>query len=113
MVAGAGSMEGCLLIVAANEGPCAQTREHFDILRLLGLRWGRVVMTKSDLMDEAGLAAARDLALELVAGTPFAAEPPLAVSAHSGAGLPACRSTACSPSPATAPWSPARCSRAS
>lgn len=88
MVAGAGSMEGCLLIVAANEGPCAQTREHLDILRLLGLRWGRVVLTKSDLMDEAGLAAARDLALELVAGTPFATEPPLAVSAHSGAGLP-------------------------
>jgi selenocysteine-specific elongation factor len=88
MVAGAGSMEGCLLIVAANEGPCAQTREHLDILRLLGLRWGRVILTKADLMDAAGLAAAAELANELVAGTPFAAEPPLAVSAHDGRGLP-------------------------
>ncbi len=92
MVAGAGSMDGCLLIIAADEGPCAQTREHLEILRLLDLRWGRVVLTKSDLVDPAGLAAAAELALDLVRGTPFAAEAPIAVSARSGAGLPELRS---------------------
>lgn len=87
MVAGAGSIDGALLIVSAAEGPSVQTREHLDILRLLGLRWGRVVLSKSDLVDQAGLASAAALVAELVHGTVFAADPPLAVSAQLGTGL--------------------------
>ena len=87
LIAGAGSIDGGLLVISAAEGPCAQTREHLDILRLLGLRWGRVVLSKCDLVDADGLAAAAALAGDLVAGTVLAAEPPLAVSAQRGDGL--------------------------
>lgn len=87
MVAGAGAITGALLIVSAVEGPAAQTREHLDILRLLGLGWGRVVLTKADVADAAQLRAVGAAVQELVAGTVFAATPPLAVSAHTGIGL--------------------------
>lgn len=87
MVAGAGSIDGALLIVSAAEGPGVQTVEHLDILRLLGLRWGRVVLTKADLVDDLALADVSRRVVELVRGTVFAAEPPLAVSAQRGDGL--------------------------
>ncbi len=87
LVSGVGAVDGCVLVIAADEGPRQQTREHLDILTLLRLRWGRVVLSKADAVDAAGLARARDLASSLVAGTPFAEHPPLAVSAKTGAGI--------------------------
>jgi selenocysteine-specific elongation factor len=87
MVAGAGSIDGCLLVIAADEGPREQSREHLDILKLLGIGWGRVVLSKADLVDAEGLAAAARAATELVAGSPLEQHPPLPVSARSGAGL--------------------------
>ena len=51
MLAGAGGIDLVLLVVAADEGIKPQTREHFEICRLLGIQHGLVVLTKSDLVD--------------------------------------------------------------
>ena len=53
MVAGACGMDGVILVVAADDGIMPQTREHLDILTLLGLRHGLVVLTKIDRVDDA------------------------------------------------------------
>lgn len=87
MLAGAGGLDAVLLIVAANESVMPQTREHFDICRLLGIEHGIVVLTKSDLVDADTLALVDLDVRELVAHTPFAEAPVIPVSAHTGAGL--------------------------
>src|SRR5579862_4464034 len=51
MLAGVGGIDLVLLVIAADEGIKPQTREHFDICRLLGIRQGITVLTKSDLVD--------------------------------------------------------------
>lgn len=48
MVAGASNIDAALLVIAADEGISLQTREHFDILRLLGIKRGIVALTKSE-----------------------------------------------------------------
>ena len=53
MVAGACGMDGVILVVAADDGIMPQTREHLDILTLLGLRHGLVALTKIDRVDDA------------------------------------------------------------
>ena len=52
MVAGASGMDGVILVVAADDGIMPQTREHLDILTLLGLRHGLVAVTKIDRVDD-------------------------------------------------------------
>jgi selenocysteine-specific elongation factor len=91
MLAGAGGLDAVLLVIAANESVMPQTREHFEICRLLGVDRGLIVLTKSDLVDEDTLALAALDARELVAGTPLAQVPVCAVSAVTGAGLPELR----------------------
>src|SRR5439155_20030748 len=59
MLAGVGGMDVVLLIVAADEGVKPQTREHFDICRLLGIARGITVITKSDLVDAETLGVVR------------------------------------------------------
>src|SRR5258708_29786981 len=49
MLAGAHGMDAVVLVIAADEGVMSQTREHFDICRLLGLRHGLIAITKTDL----------------------------------------------------------------
>src|SRR5438270_1052333 len=51
MLAGASGIDAVLLVIAADESIKPQTREHFDICRLLGIRRGIVALTKSDLAD--------------------------------------------------------------
>jgi selenocysteine-specific elongation factor len=51
MVAGASNIDAALLVIAADEGISLQTREHFDILQLLGIKRGIVALTKSDLVE--------------------------------------------------------------
>src|SRR6476661_2879299 len=51
MLAGAGGIDGVLLVVAADESVMPQTREHFAICRLLQVPSGVVVLTKADLVD--------------------------------------------------------------
>src|SRR3954470_24920231 len=69
MLAGASGIDLVLLVVAADEGIMPQTREHFDICRLLGVSSGLVALTKSDLVDKDTLDLARLDVAELVAAS--------------------------------------------
>src|SRR5262245_26088001 len=69
MVDGAGGIEAVLLVVAANEAVKPQTREHFEICRLLGLPRGVIALTKIDIADAATVAAATAEIRTLVAGS--------------------------------------------
>jgi selenocysteine-specific elongation factor len=59
MLAGVGGIDLVLLVIAADEGIKPQTREHFDICRLLAIRRGITVLTKSDAVDAETLAVVR------------------------------------------------------
>jgi selenocysteine-specific elongation factor len=87
MLAGVHGIDAVALVIAADEGVMPQTREHFDICRLLEVRRGLVVLTKTDLVEEELLSLVRAEAEDLVAGSFLEAAPILAVSARSGAGL--------------------------
>lgn len=92
MLAGAAGIQGVLLIVAANESVKPQTREHFDICRLLGIEHGVVVLTKIDLATPAQIrAAARDVKA-LCAGSFLENATIAPVSALTGQGLPELKS---------------------
>src|SRR3954452_16279402 len=67
MLAGAHGLDLVALVVAADEGVMPQTREHFDICCLLGVRSGLVLLTKADAVDEELLELVRAEAEELVA----------------------------------------------
>src|ERR687883_602202 len=73
MLAGAHGIDVVALVVAADEGVMPQTREHFEIVRLLGVRAGLVVLTKTDLVDEELLALVRAEVEELIADSFLAA----------------------------------------
>jgi selenocysteine-specific elongation factor len=87
MLAGAHGIDLLALVIAADEGVMPQTREHFDICRLLGVSNGLVVITKSDLVDDEMLALVEDDARQLIAGSFLENAPLLAVSSRTGAGL--------------------------
>ena len=87
MLAGAGGIDAVLLVVAANEGVKPQTREHFDICRLLGIERGVVVITKRDVADEGMIAATNAAVADLTRGTFLEDAPVVTVSAHTGQGL--------------------------
>lgn len=87
MLAGAGGIDIVLLVVAADESIKPQTREHFEICRLLGVQRGLVVISKSDLVDADTLGLVKLELEEFVRGSFLQGAPILAVSARSGAGL--------------------------
>ena len=87
MLAGASGIDAVLLVVAANESIMPQTREHFDICRLLGVTTGVVALSKCDLVDSEMLELVQLETRELLEGTPLEDAPVVAVSARSGAGL--------------------------
>ena len=87
MLAGASGIDCVLLVVAADESIMPQTREHFDICRLLGVQSGLIALTKSDLVDEETLELVQMETRELVQGSFLDGAPMVAVSARSGAGL--------------------------
>ena len=88
MLAGATGIDASMLVIAADEGVMPQTREHVEILDLLGLTTGVVVLTKIDLVDEEMLEIVRADANDLVRETSLAFNPLVLVSAKSGDGLP-------------------------
>jgi selenocysteine-specific elongation factor len=92
MLAGATGIDYVLLVVAADDGPMPQTREHLELLGLLGLDRGAVALTKCDAVDAVRIAAARDEIEMLLAGTPLAGSPLFELSAATGAGVAALRS---------------------
>jgi selenocysteine-specific elongation factor len=87
MLAGIGGIDSALLVVAADESIKPQTREHFAICRLLGIRTGVVAITKRDLVDDDILGLVRLEIEELVAGSFLAGKPIVPVSSVTGAGL--------------------------
>ena len=87
MLAGAGGIDLVLLVIAADEGIKPQTREHFEICRLLGIPRGIIAITKSDLVDSDSLELVRLEIEEFVDGSFLEGAPIVAVSARRGAGL--------------------------
>jgi selenocysteine-specific elongation factor len=89
MLAGVGGMDIVLFVVAADEGVMPQTREHFDICRLLGIERGITVITKSDLINADALVRLKQGLSEFLKGSFVdpARAPIVAVSARTGAGL--------------------------
>ncbi|HEX5431360.1 MAG TPA: selenocysteine-specific translation elongation factor [Bryobacteraceae bacterium] len=87
MLAGASGIDLALLVIAADESIKPQTREHFEICRLLGIRGGVVAVTKSDLVDHDILDLARLEIEEFVAGSFLERAEIVPVSAVTGAGL--------------------------
>ena len=91
MLAGVGGVDFVMLVVAADESVMPQTREHFDICRLLGVRNGCVVMTRADLADDDTRALVALEVAELVQGSFLEGRPVIPVSARTGDGLGALR----------------------
>jgi selenocysteine-specific elongation factor len=91
MLAGAGGIDLVLLVVAADDSIKPQTREHFDICRLLGIRTGIIAITKSDLVDSDVLGIVKLEVEDLVRGSFLEGAPVVEVSAKTGAGLDALR----------------------
>jgi len=89
MLAGVGGIDLVLLVIAADESIKPQTREHFEICRLLSVPRGITVITKSDLVDEETLSVVRMEIEEFVRGSflDVGCSPMVAVSARTGAGL--------------------------
>lgn len=86
MVAGAAGMDGVLLVVAADDGVMPQTREHLDILTLLGIRHGLVALTKVDRVSAEDAELAREELADFVRGTFLDGAPILPVSNITGQG---------------------------
>jgi selenocysteine-specific elongation factor len=88
MLAGAAGVDLVLLVVAADESIKPQTREHFDICRLLGVKRGVVALTKSDLVDADTTGLVRLEVEEYLHGSFLEGAPIVPVSARTLAGLP-------------------------
>jgi len=82
-----------MLVVAVDEGVMPQTREHFDICRLLNVRRGLIVISKTDVVEDELIPLVRDEIEELVAGSFLEEAPVLTVSARTGNVLEALRTT--------------------
>jgi selenocysteine-specific elongation factor len=87
MLAGATGIDLAVLVVAADDSIMPQTREHLEILRLLGLRHGLIAVTKCDLVDETTREVVELEVRELVQGTFLENAPLIATSAHTGQGV--------------------------
>ena len=88
MLVGAGEIQAALLVIAADDGPRAQTLEHLALLDGLQVRAGVVAVTKADLVDAERLAAVVDEVGALLAGTALEGAPVIPVSSIDGRGLP-------------------------
>ena len=89
MVAGVSTIDVAILVIAADDGVMPQSREHLDVLQLLGVRRGVVALNKIDLVDAEWADLVEEEIRELVAGTFLEGAPVVRVSAHSGEGVEA------------------------
>ncbi len=87
MLAGVTAIRAALLVVAADDGPMPQTREHLAILDLIGVETGIVALTKTDLVDAARTEVVKQEIAALLDGTSLQDAPVMPVSAASGAGI--------------------------
>jgi len=93
MLAGATGIDLAVLVVAADDSVMPQTREHLEILKLLGLRHGVITVTKCDLVDETTLEVVELEVRDLVHGSFLEHAPIVRTSAHSGAGIEQLKAT--------------------
>jgi len=93
MVAGATGIDLALLVVAADDGVMPQTREHLEILDLLGVRRGLVVLNKVDLVDEEMRELATEELRDFLEGSSLQGAPIFACSAATGEGIEELRAT--------------------
>ena len=91
MLVGAGEIDAAMLVVAADDGPRAQTIEHLALLDALGIRHGVAVVTKADVAGPARTAEVVAVVARLLEGTTLAGSPVLAVSSVDGGGIEALR----------------------
>lgn len=89
MVAGVTAVDAVMLVVAADDGPMPQTREHLSILDLLGVTKGVVALTRADRVTPERLEDVRDDVTSLLADTGLAEAPLFPVSGITGEGIPA------------------------
>src|SRR5207248_1820687 len=87
MLAGATGIDLAVLVVAADDSVMPQTREHLEILRLLGLKHGVIALTKADLVDDTTREVVALEIRDLVRGTFLEGAPVVATSAHTGLGI--------------------------
>jgi len=87
MVAGATGIDLVAFVIAADEGIMPQTREHFEICRLLGVKRGLVVLTKKDMVEQEWLEMVREDVRQFLQGSFLADAPMIAVSAITGEGI--------------------------
>ena len=87
MLAGASGLDLAMLVIAADDSVMPQTREHLEILRLLGLAGGLIVLTKCDLADLAWIRLVEDEVRELVRGTFLENAAVVRTSAVTGLGI--------------------------
>ncbi len=87
MLAGVGGIDLVVLVIAADESIQPQTREHFDICRMLGISRGLIALTKSDLVDADALTVVRLEIEDFVRGSFLDGAPIIPVSAKSASGL--------------------------
>src|SRR5215207_4215899 len=87
MLAGATGIDLAVLVVAADDSVMPQTREHLEILRLLGLKHGLIALTKADLVDDTTREVVELEVRELVHGTFLEDAPLVATSAQTGKGI--------------------------
>ncbi len=93
MLAGASTIDLVMLVVAADDSVMPQTREHFEICRLMGIRHGLVAVNKADLVDDDWLEMVKQDVAQLVAGSFLEGAPVVAVSAVTGKGIPELKQT--------------------
>src|SRR5688572_5928071 len=86
MLAGVGGIDAVLLVIAADEGVMPQTREHFDIIRILGVARGVVALTKIDMVEPEWIDLVTADVRQYLAGSPFENAPIVPISSRTGAG---------------------------
>jgi len=87
MIAGAGGIDAVMMVVAADDGWMPQSQEHFQIVRLLGIRHGLIVINKIDLVEPDWLELLQQEIKEKVAGSFLEESPIFMVSAQTGEGF--------------------------
>lgn len=87
MVAGAAGMDLVLFVIAADEGIMQQTREHFEICQLLGIKDGIIVLTKTDMVEEEWLEMVEEDVRDFFTGSFLENAPIIRVSSITGEGV--------------------------
>lgn len=89
MLAGIGGIDLVLLVVALDEGVMPQTREHFEVLKMLDIQKGIVVLTKADMVEEDWAELVKSDVEDLVAGSFLEGAPMIEVSSYTGQNIEA------------------------